>query len=104
MQRYAIKAQDVPDVAPTKPVFRLNWSYWQEFLEEFGLQLGRLGNRGSASVGNNSKVYIRLDKSQWWVEVRSPGGWQTTVRDQGIESLRKYLNEHAPRSYSFFRR
>jgi hypothetical protein len=104
MQRYAIKAQDIPDGSPTKSVFRLNWSYWQELLEEFGLSLGRLGNRGSAAVGNNSKVYIRLDKNQWWIEERSPRGWQATVRDRGLESLRKYLNEHAPRSYTFLRR
>jgi hypothetical protein len=103
MERYAIKAQDIPDPAPTT-VFRLNWSYWQELLEEFGLGLSRLGNRGSAAVGINSKVYIRLEKSQWWIEERSPAGWKATVRDQGLESLRTYLKEHAPKSYSFFRR
>ena len=103
MQRYGIKAQNVPDASPTTAAFRLNWSYWEELLEEFGLRLGRLGNRGSAAVGN-SKVYIRLDKNQWWVEERSRVGRQITARDRGIESLRKYLNEHAPRSYSFLKR
>lgn len=104
MERYAIRPQDIPDGSPTKSVFRLNWDYWQELLEEFGLSLGRLGNRGSAAVGNNSKVYISLDKNQWWIEERSSRGWQATVRDRGIESLRKYLHEHAPRSYTFLRR
>jgi hypothetical protein len=102
MQRYAIKAQNVPETSPTT-AFRLNWSYWEELLEEFGLRLGRLGNRGSAAVGN-SRVYIRLDRNQWWVEESFPAGRQTTARDCGIESLRKYLNEHAPRNYSFVRR
>lgn len=103
MERYEINPRDVPEAAPTT-AFRLSWSYWQELLDEFGFRLDRLGNRGSAAVGSGSKVHIRLDKNQWWIEVRSPSGCQTTVRDQGIESLRSYLKEHAPKSYSFFRR
>ncbi len=103
MERYAIKVQEMPDPAPTT-AFRLHWGYWQELLDEFGLGLNRLGNRGSAAVGYNSKVYIRLDQNQWWIEERSPAGWKATVRDRGLESLRTYLKEHAPKSYSFFRR
>jgi hypothetical protein len=103
MERYAINPRDVPEAAPPT-ASRLSWSYWQELLDEFGLRLDRLGNRGSAAVGNNRKVHIRLDKSQWWIEERSPSGLQTTIRNQGFESLRSYLKEHAPKSYSFFRR
>ena len=103
MERYAINARDIPDASPTTS-FRLNWSYWKELFDEFGLGLDRLGNRGSAAVGNNSKIYIRLDRNQWWIEERSPDGWQTTVRDRGLESLRTYLRVHAPKSYSFLRR
>ena len=103
MERYAIHAGEVPD-APSPMAFRLSWSYWQELLDEFGLRLDRLGNRGSAMVATNSKVYIRLDQSQWWTEERSPKGWQTKVREQGLESLRKYLDEHAPKNYSFSKR
>ncbi len=103
MERYAINPRDVPETAPTT-TFRLSWSYWQELLDEFGLRLDRLGNRGSVAVRNDRKVHIRLDKSQWWVEEKSSSGWQTTVRDLGVESLRSYLKEHAPKSYSFFRR
>jgi hypothetical protein len=76
----------------------------RKLLGEFGLGLSRLGNRGCAVFGSNSKVYIRLDKSQWRIDERSPAGWKATVRDQGLESLRTYLKEHAPKSYSFFRR
>jgi hypothetical protein len=103
MERYGINDPEIPERSPT-PAFRLNWGYWQELLEEFGLHLSRLGNRGSAAVGNNSKVYVRLDQSQWWVDERSPIGWQTKVRDRGLESLRTYLKENAPRSYSLLRR
>jgi hypothetical protein len=103
MERYAIKPLDIPEAAPTT-TSRLSWSYWQELLDEFGLRLDRLGNRGSVAVGNNRKVHIRLDKNQWWIEERSSSGLRTTVRDLGIESLRSYLKEHAPKSYSFFRR
>ena len=103
MKRYAIKAQDIRAASGTT-VFRLTWIYWQDLLKEFGLRLDQFGNRGSVAVGNNSKLYIRLDKNQWWIEERSPGGWQTTARNWGVESLRKYLKEHAPRSYTFFGR
>lgn len=103
MERYAIKARDVPE-APLPSASRLSWSYWQELLDEFDLRLDRLGNRGSVTVGSILKVFIRLDKSDWWVDQKSPKGWQTVTRDRGIESLRTYLKEHAPRSYSFLRR
>ena len=82
----------------------MNWGYWQELLDEFGLRLNRFGNRGSVEVGTNSVVYITLNTNQWQVEERCPGGRQTKVRDRGIDSLRTYLKEHAPRSYTFLRR
>ena len=102
MERYAISAQDLRETQP-RTVFHLNWSYWQELLEEYGLKLERFGSRGIAMLGN-SKVCIRLDKNEWWVEQRSPGGWQTKLRDRGINSLRKFLFQHAPRSYTFSKR
>jgi hypothetical protein len=92
MERYAIKAWDIPGASPP-PASRLTWIYWQD----------QFGNRGSAAVGN-SKLYIRLETNQWWIEEKFPGGWQTTARARGLEPLRKYLKEHAPRSYSFFSR
>jgi hypothetical protein len=101
MERYAIKAHDIPEAPPTT-VSRLSWIYWQELLKEFDLSLNNFGGRGSAAVGNR-KLYIRLGTNQWWIEERFPGGCQTTFRDRGVESLRKYLREHAPRSYSFLR-
>lgn len=103
MERYAIKSQEVPEAGPTN-VFRLNWSYWRELFDEFGLRLNHFGSRGSAEVGRNSMAYITLGTSQWRVEERSPGGWQIKASDRGIESLRLYLKEHAPKSYSFLRR
>jgi hypothetical protein len=104
MERYAIKRQEVPEGAKTN-AFRLNWTYWQELFDDFDLRLNHFGNRGSAEVGRNSMVYITLGDSQWRVDDRTKaGGWQTTVRDKGIDSLRAYLKEHAPKSYSFARR
>ena len=103
MARYAIKPQYIPDGAPTAAVSQLSWTYWKEVVEQFGLTLTRLGNRGSVAVGN-AKLFIKLEKNQWWVEERSPNGWQTTARDRGMESLRKYLFDHAPKTYSFLRR
>jgi hypothetical protein len=103
MHRYAIKAKEVPDPSPA-PVFRSNWRYFDDLFEEFGLRLSHFGGRGSAEVGNNIIVYIRLGACQWWIEEKSASGWQRTVRDRGIDSLREYLKMHAPRSYSFQRR
>jgi len=103
MERYAIKAQDVPEGAPST-AFRLNWTYWREALEEFGLSLQHFGGRGSAELGLNKLAHIRLGTNEWWIEEKSATGLQTTVRDSGVESLRKYLNEHAPRNYSFLKR
>ncbi len=100
MERYAIKPQDIPDGAPATP-FRLNWDYWEELLGEFGLRLTHFGGRGSVELGKNMITYIRLATNEWWIEEKSQRGWQTTVRDNGLESLRTFLKEHAPRTYSF---
>ena len=102
MERYAINADDV-STAPERPAFRLTWIYWQELLKEFGLRLRHFGRRGNAAIGNDKMVYIKLGANQWWIEERSGGGWQTTARDWGVETLRLYLSKHA-RSYSLFRR
>lgn len=102
MERYAIKADDIPTASQT-PAFRMTWIYWQHLLHQFGLQLRHFGHRGNATIGDDKIVYINLRTSQWWIEQKSSGGWQTSVRDWGVESLRTYLEEHA-RGYSFFRR
>ncbi len=100
MERYAIKPQEVPEGAARTP-FRLNWDYWRELLGEFDLRLTHFGGRGSAEVGKNMIVYIRLALNQWWIEERTPTGWKPTIRDKGMDSLRAYLKEHAPKTYSF---
>jgi hypothetical protein len=100
MERYALKPQDIPDGAPATP-FRLHWNYWQELLDEFSLSLTHFGGRGSTELGKNVIAHIRLATNQWWIEERSPRGWNTTVRDNGLDSLRAYLKVHAPKTYSF---
>ena len=100
MDRYAIKPQEVPE-GPARTPFRLNWDYWQELLDEFDLRLTRFGGRGSSEVGKNMIVFIRLATNQWWIEERTPTGWKPTIRDNGMDSLRTYLKEHAPKTYSF---
>lgn len=104
MERYAIKDQEIPDGQTTARPFSLNWDYWKELLDEFGLSLTRFGGRGSVEIGNNIVAHIRLAANEWWIEVRTPRGRQTTVRDRGLDSLRVYLKEHAPKGYSFLRR
>ena len=104
MERYAIKDQEFSDGPTTSRPFRLNWDYWQELLDEFGLSLSRFGGRGSANIGSNIIAHIRLAANEWWIEERTPRGRQITVRDRGLDSMRTYLKEHAPKGYSFLRR
>jgi hypothetical protein len=106
MQRYAIKDQEIPDGSTTtrpRP-FSLNWDYWKELLDEFGLSLTHFGGRGSAEIGKNIIAHIRLAANEWWIEERTPRGRKITVRDRGFDSMRTYLKEHAPKSYSFLKR
>ncbi len=101
MARHAIKAREILHASSTT-VFRLTGIYWQRLLEEFGLRLNHFANRGSVAVGKD-KLYIKLDTNQWRIEESFPGGWKTTAQGPDVESLRRYLNEHAPRNYSSLR-
>jgi hypothetical protein len=104
MERYAIKDQEIiPDRPATRP-FSLNWDYWKELLDEFDLSLTHFGGRGSVEIGRNIIAHIRLAANEWWIEERTPRGRQITIRDRGFDSMRTYLKEHAPKSYSFMRR
>jgi hypothetical protein len=102
IERYAIEFKDIPEVAPAKATpFRLNWDYWRGLLDEFDLNLTHFGGRGSAEIGKKMIVYIRLATNQWWIDEKSSPGWNTIIRDNGLDSLRAYLKEHAPKTYSF---
>jgi len=101
MQRYTIKAEKArpaPEPAP-----QLTWVYWQELFNEYALPFSHFGHRGSATLGYDRTIYIELSTGQWRVEKRSSGRSSIMVRDRGVESLRKYLHEHATRSYSLFK-
>jgi hypothetical protein len=102
MERYGVEAEDVPRPSQST-ILNLTWTYWQDLLDGFGLHLNHFGTRGNAMVGN-SKLHIALATNQWSVEEKAPGGWRITARDRGVESLRKYLKEHAPKNYSFLKR
>jgi hypothetical protein len=98
MERYSIGKEDLQSVA--SPRNRMTWVYWEHLLAEFGLALDRFGGRACASLGNGALIVIRLAAGRWHVQHTSPEGWKITVRDYGLESLRAYLFEHGPRSYS----
>jgi Protein of unknown function (DUF2786) len=102
MDRYSIKTvEERPAAAQQRPAAKLTWVYWQELFNEFCLQFGYLGYRGSATIGHDRTVYIKLNTGQWSVEKRSKdGGTQIVARDIGLETMRKYLSAHA-RTYSF---
>ncbi len=100
MDRYSIKTAEERPVAQ-RPAAKLTWVYWQELFNEFCLEFSYLGYRGSATIGHDRTVYIKLNTGQWSVEKRSKdGATQTVARDVGLETMRKYLSAHA-RTYSF---
>lgn len=102
MERYSLAGNDVE--ATPAPVFRMTWVYWRHLMDEYGIILHHFGKRGSASLGDDRVVFIRLDSGQWQVQRTAPGGWETIRRDFGVESLRAYLAKSGPRIYSFARR
>ena len=76
---------------------------WQELIEEFRLGLSRLGNRASPAVGSNIKVTSGWTKPA--VDRREISSWLESHGSRpGLESLRTYLKENAPKSYSFLGR
>jgi hypothetical protein len=99
MDRYSIKAEEERPVSQ-RPAAKLTWVYWQELFNEFWLEFSYLGYRGSATIGHDRAVYIKLNTGQWSVEKRSNAGTQIVARDVGLETMRKYLSAHA-RTYSF---
>lgn len=98
MDRYSIGKEDVQSVA--RPRNRMTWVYWEQLLAEFGLGLDRFGGRASATLANDARIVIQLASGHWQVQQVSLEGWKTAVRDFGLESLRAYLAERGPRSYS----
>jgi hypothetical protein len=98
MERYSIGKEDVQPLA--SPRNRMTWVYWEHLLTEFGIALDRFGGRASASLGNGAVIVIRLAAGKWHVQQGSPEGWKIAVRDSGLESLRAYLAQYGPRSYS----
>jgi hypothetical protein len=98
MERYSIGREDLRPVA--SPSSRMTWVYWEQLLAEFGISLNRFGGRGSASLGTDALILIRLTANQWHLKQSSPNGWEIIVRDFGVESLRAYLAKYGRRVYS----
>jgi hypothetical protein len=102
MDRYAVRGEQIPS-APS-PARRMSWVYWEHLLDEFGFRLRHFGRRGNADIGGYRILYIKLDEGLWWVDEKTPAGWNTPAKDRGVESLREYLTTNSARSYAFFRR
>ena len=101
MERYSIGREDLRPVA--SPPSRMTWVYWEQLLAEFGIRLNRFGGRGSASLGSDALILIRLTANQWHLQQSSSSGWEIVIRDFGVESLRAYLAKYGPRLYSLAR-
>jgi hypothetical protein len=77
------------------------WNYWCWMLREFCIEASRFRNRASATMGPDRLIVIKLDTGEWQIQRAALGGYQTIVKHRGLESLRLYLQENAPRGYSF---
>ena len=98
MERFAVKSEDV---RPNNgPLFRMSWVYWEQLLAEYGLELRRFGKRGSAWIGRDKQVLMRLDTGEWRVQRTTPGGTEDVAADTGVETFRTFLSKNAPRMYS----
>lgn len=98
MERFAVKSEDV---RPNNgPMFRMSWVYWEQLLNEYGLELRRFGKRGSARIGRDQQVLIRLDTGEWRVERTTPVGAEQVAADKSVETFRTFLSKNAPRMYS----
>jgi hypothetical protein len=101
MDRFAVRPEDAAPVRP--PIFRMSWVYWDQLCNEYGLELTRFGKRGSARIGNDRIVLMRLETGEWRVRRSGQGADQTIAQDRGVETLRIYLSRNAGRIYSLSR-
>jgi hypothetical protein len=98
MDRFAV----LPDqtAQPRPPVFRMSWVYWENLANEYGLIFKHFGKRGSARIGGDRQVLIRLETGEWRVERSVLGKEETVASGQGVEALRNYLSRNTSRIYS----
>lgn len=102
MERFSIDADDLRPFKTT--AHRLSWVYWEQLLDEFGMNLRHFGKRGSAPLGPKQMLLIRLDTGQWWIQQSSGCGWVVLTQEFGLESLRAYLTRHVRAAYFQVRR
>jgi hypothetical protein len=76
------------------------WDYWRSLLEEFRLEPHRAFNRASVMMSPDYRIIINLGTNEWQVQ-RVSAGNKTVFKRRGMESLRSYLRENAPRIHSF---
>ena len=103
MKRYGIGGE-YARAASERPVFhQINWFYWEQLFDSFGLELRRFGKRGSATLGKTT-ILVKAETAEWQAQRPSGDGWDVVVKDKGLESLRSYLSKNTPRTYTFSRR
>jgi hypothetical protein len=97
IQNYDIQ---LDEPRPSVPQRSSAWDYWRSLLGEFRLEPHRAFNRASVMVGTDYRVIINLGTTEWQVQQVSAGN-KTVLKHKGMESLRSYLREKAPRTRSF---
>jgi hypothetical protein len=99
-ERFAIEPEEhQPQPRPMRS--SAAWDYWCRLLGEFRIEARRFCNRANGMMGPDRLIVIKLDTGEWQIQRAAPGGRQTIVKHRGLESLRLYLQENAPRGYSF---
>jgi len=98
MDRFAVTSEEARPASDR--MFRMSWVYWDNLLDEYGLELRRFGKRGSAMVGRDLQALMRLDTGEWRVERRKPDGAELVADGKGVETFQIYLSKNAPRMFS----
>src|SRR5690348_15608500 len=95
---YNIQLDEPRPNVPQRP--SAAWDYWRSLLGEFRLKPSRAFNRASVMMGPDYRIIINLGTNEWQVQHVSAGN-KTVFKRRGMESLRSYLRENAPRTHAF---
>jgi hypothetical protein len=98
MQNYDIQLDEPRPNVPQRS--SAAWDYWRSLLGEFRLKPSRAFNRVSVMMDPDYRIIINLGTNEWQVQ-RVSAGNKTVFKRRGMESLRSYLRENAPRTYAF---
>ena len=98
-ERYGVEDAGLEPEPEPQPA--LDWFYWNQVLNEFGIEGRRFLKSASAMLDSTRNLIIRLDSGEWEVHQKTRSGYQMVLRNRNPESLRVFLRRNSPRKYTF---